>query len=89
MVIEDRISQSSTRLNEQQKDDEKWRQKLNDSEHQISTMKAQLQHVSATKQDEVEKLQKKLGFVEIMAILIIFYKEFLFLMYKVREVILG
>ena len=63
MVTEERISQNSSRLAAQRKDEERVMEKLGSSENQISQLKAQLQHVNSSKQDEIERLQMKLGFV--------------------------
>jgi len=64
IVIEERINQNSLKLAAQSKEEEKSKDKLSSSEHQISLLKAQLQHVNASKQDEIERLQKKLGETE-------------------------
>ena len=63
MVTEERISQNSSRLAAQRKDEERVMEKLCSSENQISQLKAQLQHANSSKQDEIERLQMKLGFV--------------------------
>ena len=63
MVIEERISQNSLKITAQMNEGEKSKEKLSTSEQQISQLKAQLQHVSTSKQEEIEKLQKKLGYV--------------------------
>lgn len=71
MAIEERINQNSSRLSAQRKDEQIFIEKLNNSEHQISQLKAQLQHTSAGKQDEIERLQKKLGFVKFSILILL------------------
>ena len=65
MVIEERINQNSLKVTAKINEGEKSKEKLSSSEQQISHLKAQLHHVSTSKQEEIEKLQKKLGFVHI------------------------
>lgn len=45
----------------QRKDEKKHETALKEAECQISQLKAQLQNLANTKQEEIEKLQRKLG----------------------------
>ncbi len=61
--IEERFNQNSFLLMSQRKEEEKYEMERKTSQCQISKIKAQLQNLSATKQEEIEKLQSKLGWV--------------------------
>eukprot|EP00112_Aurelia_sp_Birch-Aquarium-sp1_P012010 Seg2521.5_Seg2521.6 transcript_id=Seg2521.5_Seg2521.6/GoldUCD/mRNA.D3Y31 product="Centrosomal protein of 85 kDa" protein_id=Seg2521.5_Seg2521.6/GoldUCD/D3Y31 len=62
--IEERINQNSFKMIAQRKDEKKHETALKEAECQISQLKAQLQNLANTKQEEIEKLQRKLGATE-------------------------
>eukprot|EP00794_Sanderia_malayensis_P000477 gene477-1122_t len=62
--IEDRFSQNTYILTSQRKEEQKHELDKKQSQCQIAQLKAQLQQISAAKQDEIEKLQKTLGETE-------------------------